>query len=153
MRHPVTAIGKIGDIFSMQGVNKVLKGSDATLMTSVTKATAQKGSFIFNFVEFDSHFGHSRDIAGYAKALEWFDREIGRLLPKLRETDLMIFTADHGNDPSWVGTDHTREQVPVLCAGGHQDNLVTLVSKMAQLVLSHLNIPHPEYKGQNEIRI
>ena len=154
--HPVTAIGKIGDIFSMQGVNKVLKGSDATLITHLTDevATAPKGSFIFaNFVEFDSHFGHRRNIAGYAKALEWFDLEIGRILPKLRETDLMIFTADHGNDPSWVGTDHTREQVPVLCAGGPSRQLGHIGFKdVAELVLSHLNIPHPEYKCQNAIR-
>ena len=155
--HHVTAIGKIGDIFSMQGVNKVLKGSDASLMTYLTDevATAQNGSFTFaNFVEFDSHFGHRRDIAGYAKALEWFDQEIGQILPKLRETDLMIFTADHGNDPSWVGNDHTREQVPVLCAGGPSRQLGHIDFKdVAGLVLSHLKISHPEYKDQNAVRI
>ncbi len=151
--HPVTAIGKIGDIFSMQGIDKVREGSDATLMTHLADevAKAQKGSFIFaNFVEFDSRFGHRRDIAGYARALEWFDQEIGILIPKLREDDLMILTADHGNDPSWVGTDHTREQVPVLCAGGPSRHFGQISFKdVANLVLSHLNIPHPEVEEQN----
>ena len=153
--HPVTAIGKIGDIFSMQGIDKVREGSDATLMMhladEVTKAP--KGSFIFaNFVEFDSHFGHRRDIAGYARALEWFDQEIGHIMPQLREDDLMIFTADHGNDPSWVGTDHTREQVPVLCAGGPSRHLGQIGFKdVANLVLSHLNIPHPKVEEQSAI--
>ena len=79
---------------------------------------AEDGSLTFaNFVEFDSLYGHRRDISGYARALEWFDTELGKLLPRLREGDLMILTADHGNDPSWPGTDHTREQVPVLGAG------------------------------------
>ncbi len=153
--HPVTAIGKIGDIFSLQGIDKVRRGADAVLMTHLLDEvkTAQKGSFIFaNFVEFDSYFGHRRDITGYAKALEWFDQEIGHILPQLREDDLMIFTADHGNDPSWVGTDHTREQVPVLCVGWPSRQLGHIGFKdVANLVLSHLNIPHPEVKGQNAI--
>ena len=153
--HPVTAIGKIGDIFSMQGIDKARKGTDAELMTHLADEveTALKGSFIFaNFVEFDSHFGHRRDIAGYARALEWFDQEIAHILRQLREDDLMIFTADHGTDPSWIGTDHTREQVPVLCVGGPSRQLGNIGFKdVAKLVLSHLNIPHPEVEGQNAI--
>ena len=153
--HPVIAIGKIGDIFSMQGIDKARKGTDAELMTHLADEveTALKGSFIFaNFVEFDSHFGHRRDIAGYARALEWFDQEIGHILCKLRENDLMIFTADHGTDPSWIGTDHTREQVPVLCVGGPSRQLGNIGFKdVAKLVLSHFNIPHPEVEGQNAI--
>ena len=77
--------------------------------------TAANGSFVFaNFVEFDSLYGHPRDVAGYARALEVFDKRVGALLPKLREDDLILFTADHGNDPTWVGNDHTRERVPVV---------------------------------------
>jgi len=116
----VHAVGKIGDIFSMQGIDDVVKGPDADLMRQLSTLvdSAEDGSLTFaNFVEFDSLYGHRRDIAGYARALEWFDAEIGALLPRLRPGDLMILTADHGNDPSWSGTDHTRERVPVLGAG------------------------------------
>ena len=153
--HPVTAIGKIGDIFSMQGIDKVLKGSDSTLMTHLATevALAKAGSFIFaNFIEFDSRFGHRRDIAGYARALEWFDQEIGRILPQLKENDLMIFTADHGNDPSWIGTDHTRERVPVLCATRPSNPLGHIgFEDVAKLVLCHLNIAHPAVEDQNAV--
>ncbi len=116
----VHAVGKIGDIFSMQGIDTLRKGSDAELMQHLSDLMdkAEDGSLTFaNFVEFDSLYGHRRDISGYARALEWFDREIGEVLKKLRPGDLMLLTADHGNDPSWTGTDHTREQVPVLIAG------------------------------------
>ena len=115
----VHAIGKIGDIFSMQGIDDVRKGDDATLMTHLAErvANAADNSLTFaNFVEFDSLYGHRRDISGYARALEWFDAQIGPILSALRPGDLMVITADHGNDPSWSGTDHTRERVPVLCA-------------------------------------
>ena len=153
--HPVTAIGKIGDIFSMQGIDKVLKGSDSTLMTHLATevALAKAGSFILaNFVEFDSRFGHRRDIAGYARALEWFDQEIGQILPQLKENDLMIFTADHGNDPSWIGTDHTRERVPVLCATRPSNPLGHIgFEDVAKLVLCHLNIAHPAVEDQNAV--
>ncbi|SHI97385.1 phosphopentomutase [Ruegeria lacuscaerulensis ITI-1157] len=116
----VHGVGKIGDIFSMQGIDTLDKGSDAELMVHLSRLvdSAEDGSLTFaNFVEFDSQYGHRRDISGYARALEWFDAEIGRILPRLRPGDLFVLTADHGNDPSWVGTDHTREQVPVLIAG------------------------------------
>ncbi|NSX54284.1 phosphopentomutase [Parasulfitobacter algicola] len=113
----VHAIGKIGDIFSMQGITDVRKGDDETLMRHLIELVqiAKDGSLIFaNFVEFDSLYGHRRDVAGYARALEWFDAQVPRILARLRDDDLIIFTADHGNDPTWTGTDHTRERVPVL---------------------------------------
>ncbi|MGD9862352.1 MAG: phosphopentomutase [Pseudodonghicola sp.] len=116
----VHAVGKIGDIFSMQGIDDVVKGTDAELMQHLSDLVegAEEGSLTFaNFVEFDSLYGHRRDISGYARALEGFDAAIGPLLARLRPGDLMILTADHGNDPSWCGTDHTRERVPVLGAG------------------------------------
>ncbi|WP_134678811.1 phosphopentomutase [Paracoccus ravus] len=112
------AIGKIGDIFSHRGITHLHKGkSDADLAEHLIRLAdeAEPGSLTFaNFVEFDSLYGHRRDIAGYAGALEWFDGIAGRFLSRLRPGDLAIFTADHGNDPSWPGTDHTRERVPVL---------------------------------------
>ena len=116
----VHAIGKIGDIFTMQGIDTLQKGADATLMEHLSDRVnnAIDGSLTFaNFVEFDSLYGHRRDISGYARALEWFDIEIGKLIANLRDGDMLLLTADHGNDPSWPGTDHTREQVPVLIAG------------------------------------
>ncbi|MFG6079452.1 phosphopentomutase [Paracoccus litorisediminis] len=112
------AIGKIGDIFSHRGISHLHKGkSDADLAKHLIRLAdeAQPGSLTFaNFVEFDSLYGHRRDIQGYANALEWFDTVAGQFIDRLRPGDLAIFTADHGNDPSWIGTDHTRERVPVL---------------------------------------
>lgn len=113
----VHAIGKIGDIFSMRGIDDVKKGADAALFDHLMAAAegAEKGSLTFaNFVEFDTLFGHPRDVAGYARALEWFDGKVGGFLARLRPGDLALFTADHGNDPTWSGTDHTRERVPVV---------------------------------------
>lgn len=115
------AVGKIGDIFSQRGIGALHKGkSDADLFDQLmtVQGAAAPGSFTFaNFVEFDSLYGHPRDVAGYARALEWFDARAGAFLAAMRPGDLVIFTADHGNDPTWHGTDHTRERVPVLCAG------------------------------------
>ncbi|WP_420862450.1 phosphopentomutase [Algirhabdus cladophorae] len=114
------AIGKIGDIFSMRGIADVKKGTDADLMEHLIAAVCDTpdGDFVFaNFVEFDALYGHRRDVAGYARALEWFDAQVPRILAPMRQGDLVIFTADHGNDPTWHGTEHTRERVPVVGAG------------------------------------
>lgn len=116
----VYAIGKIGDIFSMRGISEVRKGADSQLADHLTDLVheAEDGSLVFaNFVEFDSEYGHRRDISGYARHLEWFDRVLQKVIKSMRPDDLLIVTADHGNDPSWIGTDHTREQVPVLVFG------------------------------------
>ncbi|MDR5651135.1 phosphopentomutase [Ruixingdingia sedimenti] len=117
----VHAVGKIGDIFSGRGVGRLWKGADDAALFEHLLAlgeTAEDGSLTFaNFVEFDTLYGHRRDVAGYARALEWFDARAGVLLARLKPGDLAIFTADHGNDPTWKGTEHTRERVPVLCAG------------------------------------
>ena len=115
------AVGKIGDIFSMKGVGKLWKGNnDLDLFDHLDRLLeeVEPGSLTFaNFVEFDSLYGHPRDVAGYARALETFDARVGGFLARLRPGDLAIFTADHGNDPTWRGTEHTRERVPILCAG------------------------------------
>ncbi|MDO6589010.1 phosphopentomutase [Loktanella sp. D2R18] len=116
----VYAVGKIGDIFSMRGIDDLRKGRDDALMGHISDLvdTAEDGGFIFaNLVEFDSEYGHRRDPKGYANHLAWFDTRLGQLLPRLRPDDLLIVTADHGNDPTWPGTDHTREQVPILVHG------------------------------------
>ncbi len=141
----VYAVGKIGDIFSMSGIDEVRKGDDATLMGHLGDLidNAGDGSLTFaNFVEFDSLYGHRRKVSGYARHLEWFDAELGRLLPRLRADDLLLITADHGNDPTWTGTDHTRERVPVLIAGQGAGTLGQVAfADMAASVAAHLNVP------------
>ncbi|MGJ5618349.1 phosphopentomutase [Sulfitobacter sp. MF3-043] len=143
----VCAIGKIGDIFSMQGIDEVRKGTDAVLMGHLFDLVrdAAEGSLTFaNFVEFDSIYGHRRDVSGYARALEWFDVEIGKVIAMLRPGDMLVLTADHGNDPTWVGTDHTRERVPVLVAGCPEGTLGQIAFKdVAALVARHLGVAVP----------
>ena len=141
---PVHAVGKIGDIFSMQGITDVVKGADATLMQHLQRLAveAEEGSLTFaNFVEFDSLYGHRRDVSGYARALEWFDRELARTLALLKPDDLLIVTADHGNDPTWSGTDHTRERVPVLGWGlGSRNVGLVGFADIAASIAAHLQI-------------
>jgi len=141
----VHAIGKIGDIFSMSGIDTLKKGNDATLMDHLQAAveSAEDQSLTFaNFVEFDSLYGHPRDISGYARALEWFDVKLGEILPRLRPGDMLLLTADHGNDPSWPGTDHTRERVPILVAGCGAGCLgKRAFVDVAASLAAHLNVP------------
>lgn len=117
----VVAIGKIKDIFAGQGITKAVAASglaglfDATL--SEVQQTDTEAIIFTNFVDFDAVFGHRRDIAGYAQALEYFDARLPELLALLQQDDLLLLTADHGCDPTWPGTDHTREHIPVLLYG------------------------------------
>jgi phosphopentomutase len=140
----VFGIGKVGDIFSGQGFDEVRKGTDAELMAHLGDLLreADDGSLTFaNFVEFDSLYGHRRDVSGYARHLEWFDARIGALLPQMRDGDILVLTADHGNDPTWIGTDHTRERVPVLVAGAGQQELGLIgFTGVADLVARHLGV-------------
>ncbi|MDQ2995014.1 MAG: phosphopentomutase [Pseudomonadota bacterium] len=117
----VIAIGKTADIFAHQGISTTIKADglmslfDATL---AALAEAPTKSLIFtNFVDFDSHYGHRRDVVGYAHALEEFDRRLPELQAILAEDDIVIMTADHGCDPTWPGSDHTREHIPVIAFG------------------------------------
>lgn len=117
----VIAVGKIGDIFAHRGISEVRKadGNDAMFdaMLGAWK-DARAGDLVFvNFVDFDQIHGHRRDVAGYAAALEGFDRRLPELISRLDPGDLAVITADHGCDPTWRGTDHTRERVPVLAFG------------------------------------
>lgn len=143
---PTHAVGKIGDIFSMQGIGTLHKGaSDLALFEHLMTLsnTAEDGSLTFaNFVEFDSLYGHRRDVAGYARALETFDQWAGTFLARMRPGDIAIFTADHGNDPTWHGSDHTRERVPVLVAGAGKGalGLVAFVD-VAASIAAHLGVP------------
>lgn len=118
---PVVAIGKIDDLFAGQGMtDAVHTASDEEGMDQLERQiTAVPNGLIFmNLVDFDTVYGHRNDVAGYAENLERFDRRLAMLLPRLRPDDLLIVTADHGNDPTTPSTDHSREYVPLLVTGG-----------------------------------
>jgi phosphopentomutase len=118
---PVVTVGKIGDIFAHRATGEEIKPFGNAAMFEAALAAWQglpDGGFCFvNLVDFDTEFGHRRDVPGYAAALEAFDAMLPRLEAALRPGDLAILTADHGNDPTWPGTDHTREHVPILAFG------------------------------------
>ncbi|MBO2682649.1 phosphopentomutase [Shewanella algae] len=117
----VVSVGKISDIYAHCGITSKVKASglealfDATL--EQVKAAGDNTIVFTNFVDFDSHYGHRRDVAGYARGLEYFDARLPEILALLNKDDLLILTADHGCDPTWEGTEHTREHVPVLAYG------------------------------------
>jgi phosphopentomutase len=117
---PVVAIGKIEDLFAGRGMtHAVHTTSDDHGMNEIEEAMSSTGrGLIFaNLVDFDTVYGHRNEVAGYAQNLERFDARLARLLPKLQADDLLIVTADHGNDPTTPSTDHSREHVPVLIYG------------------------------------
>lgn len=117
----VVSIGKIADIYAHTGITHKVKATGLEELFDKTLSevrSAVDNSIVFtNFVNFDSDFGHRRDVAGYAAALEYFDSRLPELLPLVSEEDLLIITADHGCDPTWHGTEHTREHIPVLLYG------------------------------------
>ncbi len=117
----VIAIGKISDIYAGQGVTKKVLANGLEELWDKTLSeikTAPDNSLIFtNFVDFDMLYGHRRDVKGYARALEYFDRRLSEIADVLQDDDIVFITADHGNDPTYVGTDHTREQVPIIMFG------------------------------------
>lgn len=145
----VVAVGKISDIFAACGVSRKLpaSGHDA-LFDATLGALAQAGDGALvatNFVDFDSVYGHRRDALGYGAALEAFDARLPQLLDALRPGDLLALSADHGCDPTWPGSDHTRERVPLLAFGpglapralGRRDSFADL----GQGIATHLGLP------------
>ncbi len=118
---PVVGVGKIWDIFAGRGVTENIHSegnADGLQRTVEALEKTDHGMVFTNLVDFDMLYGHRRDPAGYYRALQEFDAFLPRLLERLGPNDLMIITADHGNDPTYRGTDHTREYVPLLVAGG-----------------------------------
>jgi len=117
----VVGLGKISDIFATKGISRVVKGADnMALFDALLKVTDEVGdkSLTFvNFVDFDQAFGHRRDIAGYSNALHQMDERLPEFMAKLKDGDLVVITADHGCDPSWPGSDHTREHIPMIFFG------------------------------------
>ena len=149
----VISVGKIADIYAHQGITKKVKATgnaalfDATL-EEMDKAPAN--SIVFtNFVDFDMLYGHRRDVEGYATALEYFDERLPELMDKLNDDDLLVITADHGCDPTWQGSDHTREHIPVIAYGaglkpgplGKRDTFADI----GQSIATHFNLPPTDY--------
>jgi phosphopentomutase len=117
---PVTAIGKIEDLFAGRGIStSTHTASDDEGMDAVEEAIAnvERGLVFANLVDFDTLYGHRNDVEGYARNIERFDSRLTELLPQLRPTDVLLITADHGNDPTTPSTDHSREYVPLLVTG------------------------------------
>lgn len=145
--HAVLGVGKVGDIFAGRGFAEVRKarGIDGTTDVALqAMADCPQGGLVFvNIVEFDSEYGHRRDVAGYADALECFDRRLPQIQRSMGDDDLLIITADHGNDPTWHGSDHTREKVPVL-AWGRNFREQTLgefpMAHISELIMQHLRM-------------
>jgi phosphopentomutase len=117
----IVSIGKIGDIFAHRHTGREMKGASNTdnidLTLSALDQTADGGLIFVNLVDFDTDFGHRRDVPGYAACLESFDARLPELAGAMRDDDFCVITADHGNDPTWRGFDHTREHVPILGFG------------------------------------
>ena len=119
-RVPVIAIGKIEDLFAGRGITRAIhtKSDDEGVDVIASEmASTPRGLIFANLVDFDTVYGHRNDVAGYAANLERFDARLKDLLPRLRDDDLMVITADHGNDPTTPSTDHSREHVPLLVTG------------------------------------
>lgn len=144
----VISVGKIADIFAHRGISQKVKGEDNAALVDVTldlmKEAPDRSLTFANFVDFDTLFGHRRDVAGYAAALEAFDRRIPEFLAAMREGDLALITADHGCDPTTGGTDHTREYVPVLFFGPAAPKVSlgrrASFADMGQTIAGHLEI-------------
>jgi phosphopentomutase len=150
-RRAIVSIGKIDDIFAHRSTGRNFKGDDndalfAAMLTGLNGL--DDGGLLFaNFVDFDTLYGHRRDVAGYAQALEAFDARLPELLNILKEDDLLVITADHGCDPTWTGSDHTREQVPILAVNGRHGRIGERNSftDIAASVARHLALASPSH--------
>jgi phosphopentomutase len=120
--HDVVGIGKIEDLFAGRGLTRAVhtkSDEDGMTVLEAELMSTPRGLIAINLVDFDTQYGHRNDVRGYADNLERFDSRLAALLPHLRSSDLLIVTADHGNDPTTPSTDHSREHVPVLLYGEH----------------------------------
>ncbi|MCM2291780.1 phosphopentomutase [Allorhizobium sp. BGMRC 0089] len=150
---PITSIGKIGDIFAHRGTGHEIKANgNAELMQKTLEIirTAQDGGLVFtNFVDFDMVYGHRRDVAGYAAALEAFDVWLPEVYGALKPGDMVVLTADHGCDPTWRGSDHTRERVPVIAFGpgirARSIGIRRTYADIGETIAAHLGIAKGRY--------
>lgn len=127
--YDVIAVGKIEDIFNGQGITEAVhtkSNMDGVDKTIEYLNKDNKGIIFTNLVDFDAKYGHRRDPEGYRKALEEFDERIPEIINSLREEDMLIITADHGNDPTYVGSDHTREYIPIVIFGKNVNSGINL---------------------------
>ena len=149
-----SCVGKIGDIFDQYGVVKTQKtvsnedGMDKTI--DEAKEHDFTGICFVNLVEFDSEYGHRRDPIGYGECIERFDKRVKELIPYLKDDDLLIITADHGNDPTWTGTDHTREKIPLIMysksiKNGKLLDERTSFADIGATILKNFNIEKPSH--------
>jgi phosphopentomutase len=141
----VISIGKIADIYAHKGITQKIKASgNAALFDATLEAirTASDDTIVFtNFVDFDMLYGHRRDVDGYAEALEYFDGRLPEILELMKDDDVLFLCADHGCDPTWEGSDHTREHIPVLVYGdkveprslGRRDTFADIGQSLATL--------------------
>ena len=149
----VICVGKVADIFAHRGVTRTIKAhGNQAVMDSLLEASRQApdGSLLFaNCVDFDTNFGHRRDVSGYARALEEFDRYVPLLWAAMRADDITVMTADHGCDPTFRGSDHTREYVPVLAFGRTVSpgsiGRRTSFADIGQSLAGHLGVPPLAY--------
>ena len=149
----VLAVGKIGDIFSMEGITDSFptkSNSDGVEKTIAVMEGDFQGLCFTNLVDFDSLYGHRRDPGGYAKALEQFDKALPSIMNTITEKDLLMITADHGNDPVHSGTDHTREYVPILLwspalQGGASIGVRSTFADAAATILDNFGLPAMEH--------
>ena len=149
----VVSVGKIADIYAQQGITKKVKGTGLeALFDQTLEQVKQAGdqTIVFtNFVDFDSSWGHRRDVAGYAKGLEYFDTRLPELLAILDEGDVVVLTADHGCDPTAPGTDHTREHIPVIFYGHNVPKgplgLRDTFADIGQSIAAYHGLPKLEY--------
>ncbi|MBT8080564.1 MAG: phosphopentomutase [Gammaproteobacteria bacterium] len=149
----VISVGKIADIYAHQGITEKIKATgnaalfDATL--DALKSAGDRTIVFTNFVDFDMLYGHRRDAVGYAEALEYFDRRLPELLEIMRDDDILVITADHGCDPTWRGTDHTREHIPVLVYGNNVPagslGRRRSFADIGQSLASYFDLPPMEY--------
>jgi phosphopentomutase len=148
----VVSIGKISDIFAHQGITYKVKGDSNMLLVDQLldqMAKVKDGLLFVNLVDFDSKYGHRRDVPGYAHALEQLDARIPEIEAQLRSNDLALITADHGCDPTWPGSDHTRENVPVVFFGNnikqHDLGKRSSFADMGQTIAEHLGVEKLDY--------
>jgi phosphopentomutase len=159
----VVCVGKVADIFAHRGVTRAVRAHGQEGLMAATLAAwenAELGTLVMtNFVDFDSAYGHRRDVSGYARALEAFDAGLPRLLERIGAGDLCILTADHGCDPTWTGTDHTRERVPILALApglggknlGIRDSLADIGASVAHFFGIPDSGPGRSFFSENEL--
>jgi phosphopentomutase len=153
------SVGKVASIYSDQGFSRLVKaGDNRAIYQSVLDEMArfQEGLLFANLVDFDMLYGHRRDPKGYAKELQWFDGELPKLLSALKPDDLLLMTADHGNDPTFPGSDHTREYIPLLAVNqgtlkgkGTDLGTRTTFADIGQTILEHLGCTSRQNMGQS----